>query len=63
MKRTFMVWIGFISIVAQKLPRKAKVALGCWYYKVAQKLLHTIYLCLMAIPMTKVLGRRLQVKE
>ena len=41
------------QFVAQKLPRKAKVALGCWYYmelletlKVAQKLPRTIYLCL-----------------
>ncbi len=36
------------------MPRKAKVALGCWYYKkllktlkVAQKLPSTIYLCLV----------------
>ena len=53
MKRPFMVWIGFV--VAQKLSRKAKVALACWYskellktLKVAQKLSSTIliYLCL-----------------
>ena len=43
------------KICCQKLPRKAKVALGCSYYKkllktlkVAQKLSSTIYLCLVS---------------
>ena len=57
-----MVWIGFKSICCSKVA-KAKVALGCWYYKellktlkVAQKLPSTIYLCLFAILHEKVLG-------
>lgn len=43
-----MAWSVF-NYLTQKLPRKAKVALGCWYYKellktlkVAQKLPSTI---------------------
>ena len=53
-----LLWFGSVSyqFVAQKLPRKAKVALGCWYYKellktlkVAQKLPSTIYLCLIVV--------------
>ena len=57
MKRPLMVWIGLYQFVAQKLPRKAKVALVCWYYKellktlkVSQKLPSTIYLCLVTVP-------------
>ena len=59
MKRPFVVWTGLAlyQFVAQKLPRKEKVALGCWYYKellktlkVAQKLPSTIYLCLIPRP-------------
>ena len=50
-----MVWSVFNYLFTQKLPRKAKVALGCPQYKkllktlkVAQKLPRTIYLCLDA---------------
>ena len=46
-----MVWSVFNYLLTQKLPRKAKVALGCTQYKkllktikVAQKLPSTIYL-------------------
>ena len=48
-----MVWSVFNYLLTQKLPRKAKFALGCSQYKkllktlkVAQKLPSTIYLCL-----------------
>ena len=52
-----MVWSVFNYLLTQKLPRKAKVALGCPQYKkvlktrkVAQKLpRRTIYLCLSAV--------------
>ena len=51
-----MVWSVFKYLMTQKLPRKAKVALGCPQYKkllktlkVAQKLQRTIYLCLSAV--------------
>ena len=51
-----MVWSVFNYLLTQKLPRKAKVALGCPQYKkllktlkVAHKLSRTIYLCLSAV--------------
>ena len=51
-----MVWSVFKYLMTQKLPRKAKVALGCPQYKkllktlkVAQKLQRTICLCLSAV--------------
>ena len=54
MKTFLMVWSVFNYLLTQKLPRKAKVALGCSQYKtllktlkVAQKLPSTIYLCLV----------------
>jgi len=49
-----LLWFGSVlhQFLAQKLPRKVKVALGCWYYKellktlkLAQKLPSTIHLC------------------
>ena len=52
-----MVWSVFNYLLTQKLPRKAKFALGCSQYKkllktlkVAQKLPSTIYLCLGLMP-------------
>ena len=51
-----MVWSVFKYLMTQKLPRKAKVALGCPQYKkllktlkVVQKLQRTICLCLSAV--------------
>ena len=51
-----MVWSVFNYLLTQKLPRKAKVVLGCPQYKkllktlkVAQQLPRTIYLCLSAV--------------
>ena len=54
MKTFLMVWSVFNYLLTQKLPRKAKFALGCSQYKkllktlkVAQMLPSTIYFCLV----------------